>query len=477
MTLYIPHVILSNFVNYVWYGTFLLFVLCSCGMTVRFSSRATCVRNEKRRRTGDDDASDDASDGDGDANRPQSQRCDLYFLVCCRAPMRRGWHRDRSDGRTCEPNVPAGSDDATTRRRRERSETVTTLGACAIGGACAAAVWWGAGALGRYARATGAGAEAYSGRRSGVGKTLNGAADAAIRQLDGFVRDDAFDDDASLEEKRRADGFIRVVGTHHKTGTSLSADVFRTVSREFAYEFFDLRHAEDSPNASARASLESFRTADIVLDYHFGKTLPRYLAMDPTTRSWRSLTTVGGASDYRVAHVVRDPLATLISGLVYHMRHPADEKWLSDARDELRGQTYAEFLAQASPVDRVRAELVVADEELRALVLTFADCERDRRCINARLEDFDSDFKSTLRRVLRHLQFPRAEVTAMVDLAASLHDTKLWSATEVETNVHLTRNSAERKALFDAALREPDVRRVIWKLRRAMNYTSSKLRS
>lgn len=353
---------------------------------------------------------------------------------------------------------------------------MTTLGACAIGGACAAAVWWGAGALARYARATGA--EAYSGRRSGVGKTLSGAADAAIRRLDGFVRDDdAFDDDASLEGKRRADGFIRVVGTHHKTGTSLSADVFQTVSREFAYEFFDVRHDEDSPNASARASLESFRAADIVLDYHFGKTLPRYLTTDPTTRSWRSLTTVAGASDYRVAHVVRDPLATLISGLVYHMRHPVDEKWLSDARDELRGQTYAEFLAQASPVDRVRAELVVADEELRALVLTYADCERDRRCINARLEDFDSDFKSTLRRVLRHLQFPRAEVTAMVDLAASLHDTKLWSATEVETNVHLTRNSAEREALFDAALREPDVRRVIGKLRRAMNYTSSKLRS
>ena len=393
--------------------------------------------------------------------------------------MRRGWYRDRSDERTCASNVPAAaSDDATTRRRRERSETVTTLGACAFGGACAAAVWWGAGALGRYARATGAGAEAYSGRRSGVGKTLSGAADAAIRRLDGFVRgDDDFDDDASLEGKRRADGLIRVVGTHHKTGTSLSADVFRTASREFAYEFFDVRHAEDSPNASARASLESFRTADIVLDYHFGKTLPRYLTTDPTTRSWRSLTTVAGASDYRVAHVVRDPLATLISGLVYHMRHPADEKWLSDARDELRGQTYAEFLAQASPIDRVRAELVVADEELRALVLTYADCERDRRCINARLEDFDSDFKSTLRRVLRHLQFPRAEVTAMVDLAASLHDTKLWSATEVETNVHLTRNSAEREALFDAALRERDVRRVIAKLQRAMNYTSSKLRS
>jgi len=391
--------------------------------------------------------------------------------------MRRGWHRDRSDERTCEPNVPAASEDATTRRRRERSETVTTLGACAIGGACATAVWWVAGTLGRYARATGAGAEAYSGRRSGVGKTLSGAADAAIRQLDGYVRDDAFDDYASLEEKRRVDGFIRVVGTHHKTGTSLSADVFRTVSREFAYEFFDLRRAEDSPNASARESLESFRTADIVLDYHFGKTLPRYLATDPTTRSWRSLTTIAGVSDYRVAHVVRDPLATLISGLVYHMRHPSDEKWLSDARDELRGQTYAEFLAQASPVDRVRAELVVADEELRALVLTYADCERDRRCMNARLEDFDSDFKATLQRVLRHLQFPRAEVTAMVDLAASLHDTKLWSATEVETNVHLTRNSAEREALFDAALREPDVRRVIEKLRRAMNYTSSKLRS
>jgi len=335
-------------------------------------------------------------------------------------------------------------------------------------------VWWGAGALERYARATGAGAEAYSARRSGFGETLNSAADVAIRQLDGFVREDTFD--VSLEGKRRADGFIRVVGTHHKTGTSLSADVFRTVSREFAYEFFDVRQAEDSPNASASASLKSFHNADIVLDYHFGKTLPRYLTTDPTTRSWSSLTSVAGASDHRIVHVVRDPLTTLISGLVYHMRHPADEKWLSDARDELRGQTYAEFLAKASPIDRVRAELVVADEELRALVLTYADCERDSRCINARLEDFDSDFKSTLRRVLRHLQFPPSLITEMVH-SAQAHDTGTWSASEVETNVHLTRNSVERDALFDAALREPDVRHVIEKLRRAMNYTSSKLRS
>ena len=50
------------------------FLLLCTAMTVRFSSRATCVRNEKRRRAGDDEASDgdDASDGDGDgdANRP-----------------------------------------------------------------------------------------------------------------------------------------------------------------------------------------------------------------------------------------------------------------------------------------------------------------------------------------------------------------------------------------------------------------------
>jgi hypothetical protein len=176
--------------------------------------------------------------------------------------------------------------------------------------------------------------------------------------------------------------------------------------------------------------------------------------------------------EYRLVHVIRDPLAALVSGLVYHRRHPTDEKWLSDAREEFHGLTYADFLKSLIPRDQIRAEIIVADEELRALLLGYVECERDARCLNVRLEDFETQFSHTLTRVLLHLRFPRERIFDMVRVA-SVADTAKWSDEERAGNVHLTRDSDERGNLFKAAFEDSDIATTIRNMRLVMNYTSS----
>lgn len=279
---------------------------------------------------------------------------------------------------------------------------------------------------------------------------------------------------ATLRRARRVpDGFVRLVGTHHKTGTALMGDVFSTLAKNFSYAFFDARAAEDELarwkvpiDARRRAKLgERFQRADIVFDYHFGASVPDYLL---ATES-ESLLEATGATEYRVAHVVRDPLDVLVSGALYHRRAPPDEDWLASARDELHGNTYAAFLAAATPAQAVEAEWRFSGDEIRMLALTHEACERDERCLNVRLEDFESNFQRTIDRTLRFLGFPRARIAAMKALVAE-HDVKTWSAAELSKNEHYTRASSDRESFYRAVHEDVEVSRIIEGVRRAMGY-------
>ena len=113
-----------------------------------------------------------------------------------------------------------------------------------------------------------------------------------------------------------------------------------------------------------------------------------------------------------MAHVVRDPLDVLVSGALYHRRAPPDEDWLTSARDELQGNTIKAFRRHAARKP-ANAEWRFSGDEIRMLALTHEACERDERCLNVRLEDFESNFQETIDRALRFLGFLVAE-----------HDTK-----------------------------------------------------
>ena len=287
-------------------------------------------------------------------------------------------------------------------------------------------------------------------------------------------------DDGRKRVARRADGFARFVATHHKTGTALMHDVFSTIANRSSppYTFFDVRAFEDAElvvnevtgKGLERAARRRFREADIVLDYHFGKSLPAFIEQNETTRLLQSMISVSNAREYRIVHVVRDPLDVLVSGLAYHARSPNDERWLSRAR--VAELSYAEFLKTASPKDAIAAEMSFSDDEIRMLALTYVQCERNRdTCLNLRLEAFERNFDRTLERALRFLRFPSQNITSMIQIA-SVHDVSKWSEDELRKNEHYTKR-IDRRPYYEAAREDDDIWRTITALRRAMGYDAT----
>lgn len=281
-----------------------------------------------------------------------------------------------------------------------------------------------------------------------------------------------FGDDARGVDRT---SIARFVGTHHKTGTALMRDVLDTVTRGWAYAFFDAREVED--REATNASLDdvarrSFLDADVVFDYHFGKAAPRYLVSDELERSLESLVSLrADAREYRIVHVVRNPVDVIVSGLTYHRRTPLDEKWLTSVREELRGRTYADVLANATPGEAVAAEMLFSDDELRMLVLTYIQCDRDDWCLNIRLEELETNFDFWIGRALKFLKLPSKDIEAMVRAAAA-HDVGRWSEDELQKNEHFTKRE-DRAPYYDAIRHDAEILSTLGRLQIAMNYTSS----
>ena len=53
-------------------------------------------------------------------------------------------------------------------------------------------------------------------------------------------------------------------------------DVFDSISREFEYNFFNLRVYEDYPYLQPGNLSSIIDEADVILDYHFSKPIPSY---------------------------------------------------------------------------------------------------------------------------------------------------------------------------------------------------------
>ena len=154
------------------------------------------------------------------------------------------------------------------------------------------------------------------------------------------------DDGAQNENKKQHQKkLLRIIGTHHKTGTALMRDVFDSISREFEYNFFNLRYYEDYPYLQPGSLSSIIEDADVILDYHFSKPIPSYFInaedwyssdrrvrkFNKQERECQSLAAYYGGS-YRIIHLIRDPRDALVSGVLYHMQNPEDESWLSAIR-------------------------------------------------------------------------------------------------------------------------------------------------
>jgi len=268
---------------------------------------------------------------------------------------------------------------------------------------------------------------------------------------------------AATDQKLR-----RVIATHHKTGTALMHDIFKTIAANFSYTFVNIRDIEDHPwklkdNLGADKNATS---CDIVLDYHLGKRLPKFMVGDDAAAQCQSLP--GLYRPYRMVHIVRNPVDVLVSGFLYHRRNPEDEQWLFEPVKELGGQSYADHLRSATPDAAMMAEVGMADDELRMLALAHRDVERDPDAINIQLESFFRDFDGAVRGMLRFLQFPEADIERMV-AAASAHDMRRWSKEELKRNEHFTQ-SEDREPYKGVIIRPGFLNKTMAYMRYAMGY-------
>lgn len=285
-----------------------------------------------------------------------------------------------------------------------------------------------------------------------------------------------------------ASSVLRVVATHHKTGTALMHDIFSAIGTSALKSkygaFVDLRDMEDHPEAfsSRDKSAERLRSAGVALDYHLGKAVPafgfRRRGRTDAPRDARNIglpfalleNRVDGREHYRMVHVVRDPVEVLISGYLYHRRLPADERWLFDpAPGDALGRSHAEALRSASPTEAMRAELRAADDELRMLVLAYRHVERDPNAMNVKLESFFEDFDGAVASALRGLGFDEADVPGCVEIARAF-DTKRWSEEERSRNEHFTQRE-DRGAFRDAVFADPFLNKTTAYARYALEYT------
>jgi hypothetical protein len=324
---------------------------------------------------------------------------------------------------------------------------------------------------------------------------------------------------SNVSKERAEDGSVeatplpppkRVVATHHKTGTALMHDVFNallsqsssteatTGKRHDKYgAFIDLRDMEDHPEAFPKDAFANARTnAGVVLDYHLGKVVPEFFlhpsegssaksvssrASDARTRDDLlglpfALTSVEDAEGetknepYRMVHVVRDPVEVLISGYLYHRRLPANEGWLFEPARGANGKSHAELLrtAEKSPKRAMEAELQMADDELRMLVLAYRQVDRDPNALNVKLESFFYDFDGTVEKVLRFLRFDEEDIPEMVETAKTF-DTRRWSEEERSVNEHFT-GGEDREPYKRAIAADPFLNKTTSYMRYAMEY-------
>ena len=222
------------------------------------------------------------------------------------------------------------------------------------------------------------------------------------------------------------DGVLRVVGTHHKTGTVLMYKVFRDVSLAFGFDFFGGRQ-EDLPRGTEVWFEDHSRIEPEALD--------------------RSVLGV---------HVVRHPYELCASAYRYHL--VCREEWclrpgysdpeISD-RPEFRslfgsGRSYQEILRSLPPSEGLAFEICRSRSNIRDM----ADWDySDPRFLECRLEDFSEDFDRSIRRVFEHLELLDQGEAEILRIAAA-HDLSRWSAQERKKAAHVT-NKSQRHRTFD----------------------------
>ena len=209
-----------------------------------------------------------------------------------------------------------------------------------------------------------------------------------------------------------ADRSLRILCTHHKTGSVLLANILADISDELHVRYFS-GNQKELP-----------RNADIWLQIH-SKLEPEKLGRD-----------------YKGIHVIRNPYQLIVSGYRYHK--VCSEKWCVNLdtptkadgiRYNIGGLTYQEYLNSVDAQEGLSFE--IKNRSYNAIMDMYNWRYDDRRFLNVKFEDIISDFDATMHRIFKHLNLAPIAMETLIEIAGR-HNVQKWGSDQVRDNPHIT---------------------------------------
>lgn len=219
---------------------------------------------------------------------------------------------------------------------------------------------------------------------------------------------------------------LRLLGTFHKAGTVLWANILKEARARGLLQFWHMNH-EPQP--------ESW---DIAFDYH-------------STALFSMLTECNGAA--RAVFCVRDPRDIIVSGAYYHQT--SSESWLHVPRDDLAGMTYQQKLLSL-PDMQARFQFEMKMTGMGTIQAMMNIPVKSPNVTITRMETLVEDVNLVeFDRVFRFLQFESSKALALKSVA---NNNSLFSGRKVASRhvrsgkreQYVTEFSAETLEMYDA---------------------------
>lgn len=239
--------------------------------------------------------------------------------------------------------------------------------------------------------------------------------------------------------------FSILVGTHHKSGTVLFAQVFREAAKTEGVPRY-----KSVVNGSACSKLfTEHQTVGVCIDEHVSMaTLRAYVH-----------------PGVRLVHAVRDPLEMCVSSYQYNLH--STEPWLHIPRSYLGNRTLQRYFQSLPREDGVRMECRRSMDELVEMAVIYNATRGSAWAHTVRLEDTGRDYDGSMRAMFDFLGSGSA-TPALVKLA-SHHDLSRVKADESE---HVS-SAGEKGPLRDSLLADAALGPFLGSLRALIGYTDA----
>lgn len=298
-----------------------------------------------------------------------------------------------------------------------------------------------------------------SGSQCSVGHGANGKKSDYHSRVQGFHSDctdcrcELHDPDDSFNAIR-ARREMWIVGTHHKTGSFLAAQIWED-DHQIVQPPLKIHINSFKPIQEKKWRKLSDADVDIVVTFH-------------ATGIDADLEKILGRP-YRFVHFVRDPVAQLVSAYLYEVERithrnatgaaGVHDKYLKTVQNHMEDPNHAGLFALA---DFMKPDLEDMQKQ-------YAASQLDHNALNIKLEDFAADFKDTLERMFVFLGVPKAELKRFVRNAMR-EDLHQHTDAQNQGDVHVTEGKYDKAPLHKLLLESEAWGTKLRTMRTAMGY-------